>query len=257
MKLLIDNREPNNIVKYISALNNMATNKIDIEQKNLELGDFIFYDEINEKNVLIIERKSLSDLESSIKDGRYNEQSFRLQNSETHNHNIIYLIEGNIINYRNSNFRPTLYSTLLSLLYYKGFSVFNSTNHVETGEIIYNFASKLMREKGKEGYYNNLSKIINKDQNNDENKNTCQTYSDVIKTSKKSNITSDNIMEIMLMQIPGISSQSAKAICNVYPSFSILLESLKNSPEKLSEIKLSSGRKVNKNVIDSIKKFLE
>ena len=61
MKLLIDNREPNNIVKYISALNNMATNKIDIEQKNLELGDFIFYDEINEKNVLIIERKSLSD----------------------------------------------------------------------------------------------------------------------------------------------------------------------------------------------------
>ena len=114
-----------------------------------------------------------------------------------------------------------------------------------------------MREKGREGYYNNLSKIINKDQNIDENKNTCQTYSDVIKTSKKSNITSDNIMEIMLMQIPGISSQSAKAICNIYPSFSALLESLKNSPEKLSEIKLSSGRKINKNVIDSIKKFLE
>ena len=50
------------------------------------------------------------------------------------------------------------------------------------------------------------------------------------------------------MQIPGISSQSARAISNIYPSFSALLESLKNSPEKLSEIKLSSGRKINKNV---------
>lgn len=254
MKLFIDNREPANIIKYINALNNMSINKIEIEQKNLELGDFIIYDEINEKIVLIIERKSLADLEASIKDGRYSEQSFRLQNSETHNHNIIYLIEGNIINYRNSNFRPTLYSTLLSLLYYKGFSIFNSTNHVETGEIIYNFASKLMREKGKTGYYNNLSNLKI---NSEDNKNSDQIYSDVIKTSKKSNITSDNIMEIMLMQIPGISSQSAKAICNIYPSFTLLLESLKNSPEKLSEIKLSSGRKISKRVIISIKEFLQ
>ena len=44
--------------------------------------------------LLIIERKSLNDLASSIKDGRYAEQSFRLSNIEHHNHNIVYLIEG-------------------------------------------------------------------------------------------------------------------------------------------------------------------
>ena len=48
------------------------------------------------KLIILIERKSLNDLESSIKDGRYSEQSIRLNSSEIHNHNIYYLIEGNI-----------------------------------------------------------------------------------------------------------------------------------------------------------------
>ena len=37
-------------------------------------------------------------------------------------------------------------------------------------------------------------------------------YSDVIKTAKKSNITKDNIGEIMLSQIPGISITVAKSL---------------------------------------------
>ena len=45
-------------------------------------------------NYLLLGRESLNDLASSIKDGRYAEQSFRLSNIEHHNHNIIYLIEG-------------------------------------------------------------------------------------------------------------------------------------------------------------------
>ena len=43
----------------------------------------------------LIERKSLNDLESSIKDGRYNEQSLRLDKYDLANHNIYYLIELN------------------------------------------------------------------------------------------------------------------------------------------------------------------
>ena len=44
---------------------------------------------------LIIERKSLSDLIASIKDGRYNEQSYRLiHSSGLYRHHIVYLIEG-------------------------------------------------------------------------------------------------------------------------------------------------------------------
>ena len=41
---------------------------------------------------LIFERKSLADLISSIKDGRYIEQSFRLSECSLDNHNIYYII---------------------------------------------------------------------------------------------------------------------------------------------------------------------
>ena len=41
---------------------------------------------------LIVERKTSNDLASSIRDGRYDEQKFRLRNSGINN--VIYLIEG-------------------------------------------------------------------------------------------------------------------------------------------------------------------
>ena len=123
MKLVIDNREPPAIIKYIEALNQEAGNKIIIEMKSLDIGDYIFCDDSGEKTELIIERKSLSDLESSIKDGRYSEQSYRLDKSNIHNHNILYLLEGNIQNYKRTYFKNTIYSSMFSLNYFKGFSV--------------------------------------------------------------------------------------------------------------------------------------
>ena len=80
------------------------------------------------------------------------EQSYRLNECAIANHNIIYLIEGSIINYKNKNFVNSLYSSLLTLNYFKGFSVLNSINSVETAEIIYRFTNKLLREKSKNGY---------------------------------------------------------------------------------------------------------
>ena len=70
----------------------------DISFETLDLGDIIICDENNNEK-LIIERKTLYDLASSIKDGRYAEQSYRLNNCELHNHNIVYLIEGNLSMY--------------------------------------------------------------------------------------------------------------------------------------------------------------
>ena len=73
---------------------------IKLEVVNLELGDFIICDDLGRENV-IFERKSLSDLASSIKDGRYAEQSFRLNNYNFHNHNIVYIIEGDLRYWQN------------------------------------------------------------------------------------------------------------------------------------------------------------
>ena len=159
MQLLIDLREPKSIIKYITSLNEVMKNKITLIQKNLDLGDYVFYDEVNNKPLLIIERKSLSDLEASIKDGRYKEQSYRLNESPIHNHNVIYLLEGAIINYKDANFKNTLYSTLFSLNYYKGFSVINVLNQIETGDLLMAIASKLIREN-RSGFYNDLSNSV-------------------------------------------------------------------------------------------------
>lgn len=252
MKLLIDNREPQSIIKYLNAINESSKNKITIEVTTLDLGDYIFYDETRETNLIIIERKSLQDLESSIKDGRYAEQSFRLNDCPTHNHNIIYLIEGTIINYRNNAFRPTLYSSVFSLNYFKGFSIINSVNQIETGEIIYNFSQKLIRENFKQGFYS-LQPTSDISNNYIEDNNT---YIEAIKSTKKSYITQDNITEIMLMQIPGISSQTAKAITQNHNTIANLIESLKKNPECLDNLKMINGRKVNRTAIESLKKYL-
>tara|TARA_B100001094_G_C18037463_1_gene723293 strand:+ start:134 stop:907 length:774 start_codon:yes stop_codon:yes gene_type:complete len=255
MKLLIDNREPNNIIKQIESLNTEDNYKFTIEVKSLDIGDYIIYDDDGEFIKLIIERKSLSDLESSIKDGRYSEQSYRLNNCNTHNHNIIYLIEGNIETYKNANFKSTIYSTIFSLNYFKGFSVICSHNYIETGKMLYNFICKILREKNKKGFYEVIQN--NKLEHHDtSSNNTSSNYLDSVKTSKKANITETNILQLMLMQIPGISRVSAKAINEKYSNLSILLETLDTDIESIQNLKLENGRKINKNIVESLKKYL-
>lgn len=261
MKLYIDNREPKAIIDSLEFINNSSKNKITIEIKSLDLGDFVLYDEINEEAIIIIERKSLADLEASIKDGRYNEQSYRLSQNTLANHNIYYLIEGSIINYKNKSFKNTLYSSLFSLSYFKGFSIFNSLNTNESAEIIYSFVNKFLRTKDKVGYYsNNISITNNEDlENNEELKieNKEDNYLANIKNTKKSNITRENIDILMLMQIPGVSITSATTIMNTHKTINNLVNNLIKDETCLDSLKTeNNNRKISKNIIASIKYYL-
>ena len=253
MILLVDTREPLSIKNYLNFLN--EDNKYNIQVQNLEIGDYIIYDEINDIKHIVIERKSLNDLDSSIKDGRYREQSLRLDNLDIHNHNIYYLIEGNIINYKVEKFKSSLYSSLVSISYYKGFSIYNSCNNIESAEIIYGFFNKLIKEGNKLPYYKNSTKL----QNNEEGlsqENVKLDYPSVLKNSKKSQITRDNIMQIMLNQIPGISCQTSKILSDKYNNIETLIDCLKNNAEEMYDIKLENNRKINKNVVQNLLTFL-
>lgn len=261
MKLYIDNREPKAIIDSLEFINNSSKNKITIELANLDLGDFVLYDEKNEQNIIIIERKSLADLEASIKDGRYNEQSYRLSQNTLANHNIYYLIEGSIINYKNKSFKNTLYSSLFSLSYFKGFSVFNSLNAVESAEIIYSFVNKFLRTQDKVGFYCNNNSVSNNEElekNEDlklENKE--DKYLANIKNSKKSNITRENIDILMLMQVPGVSITSATTIMNTHKTINNLVNNLTKDETCLDSLKTeNNNRKISKNIIASIKLYL-
>jgi len=127
----------------------------EIQLESLPLGDIILLNKENSEKV-IFERKSLYDLASSIKDGRYSEQSFRLNECKIHNHNIIYIIEGDFEKYNPKKGRmdkKTLYSALITLNYFKGYSVIRTKNINETCELVVNFADKLEKESKKESYY--------------------------------------------------------------------------------------------------------
>ena len=85
-----------NVEKYASC--------IQLIKENIPLGDVIILDDLNcTIERVIIERKSLTDLAASIRDGRYAEQSFRLNECSMHNHTIYYAIEGDLRTYKPFN----------------------------------------------------------------------------------------------------------------------------------------------------------
>ena len=152
----VDFREKDLIALMQLKLINGGENNIKFKVDNLKIGDVAFIEiDKNENEIgdelLLFERKSLNDLASSIKDGRYAEQSFRLDGYQAvPNHNIIYLIEGDISRYRENQFsrinKNTLLSSMFSILYYKGFSVIRTMNVIETSELVWSWADKLERE---------------------------------------------------------------------------------------------------------------
>jgi ERCC4-type nuclease len=247
--------------------------KLVVQSENLPLGDIVLC--IHENNTfhekIIIERKSVMDLLSSIKDGRYDEQSYRLNGLESfHNHNVVYLIEGDINKTRISATEKTMiYSAMFSLNYFKGFSVFRSFSMEETAHIICNMAYKMQKEFEKcekIPYYQTPIIILDKQDikeeineketkeeqvneiKEDEQERAKQKYVEVVKKVKKENITPHNIGEIMLCQIPGISSVSAQAIMARHGTLFHLMKELEKNPHCLHEITYISAKGQNKKI---------
>lgn len=291
MLIKIDYRE-NNLLATMNLL--FKEHSHEIQHENLPLGDIIIVDESTSVEKIIVERKTLYDLAASIKDGRYNEQSFRLNNIPLPNHNIIYLIEGDFEKYNVAKGRvdkKTLYSAMVALQYFKGFSIYKSKHINETCEFIIHFANKLQRESKKHPYYmsekQEVSKSLElitintdtaantntdisstddvKELSNDtiieqKNESSSKHYCEVMKKVKKDNITPDNIGEIMLSTIPGVSSKSAIAIMNVYKTVPNLKFRLEETPDCLSSIRIDGNngqiRRLTKPSIESIKRFI-
>jgi len=282
MFIKIDAREQEliRICKYYIEIS-PSFKGIEVQTASLPIGDIIIADEKGQER-LIVERKSLVDLSASIKDGRYEEQSYRLHGSDFHPHNIIYLIEGDVakINtFRGHIDKTTLYSAMFSLNYYKGFSVMRSFSIDESGLMMCYLANKLRKSGDKEPYYKLEKKVLSTKTDDttvvDENstvdkstvdkstvdKSTEENYCHVVKKVKKDNITPDNIGEIMLSQIPGISSVSAIAIMKEFKTIGGLILRVKEEGEacltKISYVnEKQQTRKINKTVIANILKFL-
>ena len=286
MEIILDYREKKLIETCFSLIQtNENFNKIVLKNENLHIGDIII--KHNNEVKIIIERKTISDLVSSIKDKRYEEQSFRLDSLEHHNHNIIYLIEGSCE--KENKEKQMIYSSIFSLNYYKGFSVFRSANINETAYIICNMVLKI-NNKNKSSYYKNIylqpetqnvsqnqnqnqkendilnvndEDVNNEDVNNEEHLKDNKEYCGLIMKKKSSMISPDNISEIMLCQIPGISKITAIEILKRFDGkINKLITSLNNDPKCIDNLSYTVTntnklRKINKTSIDNIIKYLK
>ena len=265
MKIRVDNREQD-LLKHIRELivNIPLFKDLEVQVENLPLGDIIISNNVEDK--LIIERKSINDLAASIKDGRYEEQSYRLNGLNHPNHNIIYLIEGDVNRVNrfkdNKMEKLTLYSSIFSLNYYKGFSVIRSFSIDESAIFICNTANKLRKgeAENKQPYYQNNSNILKPISSEEEPESSDKDYVSVVKKIKKDNITPDNIGEIMLCQIPGISSITAIAILSKFKTIQNLISQIQENENCLKDISYTNSknqvRKVNKTCLVNLVKFL-
>lgn len=229
VSIIIDNRESKIYSGIIERDLDKYSNLITIEKQQLEIGDIhIKYMDL----IFIYERKTIKDLLSSIKDGRYKEQKARLLSfKDSHSSNINYIIEGDSITAtKNSSNQKVLTSVYLNSIYRDKINVFFANNTEETITLLLLLATKIIDKP---------NNFINNDNDNSKNN---QDYIDVckIKTKKNANIDKDTCYLLQLSQIPMISKEIAKKIKEKYPTFNILIRTLNELENRNEKIALLS-----------------
>ena len=238
MNLVIDCREK----KLISLF---EQKQVAVSVESLPLGDICIRDK-DGSLVALFERKTIQDLLSSISDGRYEEQSFRLQQCGLEKRKIYYVIEGNIEQYVGKGqglySKSTVHSCMYSLTYVKGFSLICSNSVTHTSDIIEKFFKKIESDPsaGSEGPHQ---------------------YIDSVKLTKKGNLSDEMVTVMMLAQIPKVSKNAAEAVMKNYKySIPKLVDALNENSDCLSEVVLSIAnnktRKLSKPCIEGIKKYM-
>ena len=217
-----------NIVAGDTIYGPVKYNNIEFYYKisNLPIGDFIYKNNDESSIYYIIERKSISDLVGSIKDGRFRDQKERL--SETKN-DIIYIIEGNIG--KNGKVggicKSTIKSSIINLQVKHKFHVFKTDSEIDTLEYLLLLYKKIHENDG----VSDFQKIK------------------PVTMKKKSNASSVYVNQLMM--ISGVSKVIADKIAEVYKSLYQLINTYNNcsvieGENLLSDIQITNKRKLGK-----------
>lgn len=211
--LLLDNRE--------HALIELITEKT---VRMLDVGDVHITKD--EKTLVVIERKTISDFYQSIRDGRYREQKIRLKSFDTVHR--VYLIEGQDTPELRGQFPEDYLEQLLIRVSLKdGFKVFRTSDVVKTSEWI-----KLLYEKIK-----TQPELYEKQGGGGGE----DDYLSRVSVSKKECLTPDICYKLQLKQIPGISSTIAEVLFTIAPNWKQFIDFMTTTGiEGLSAIVVST-----------------
>ena len=232
VELILDCREH----QLIEIFNRMNISSYSYSTKQLLVGDI----QITASNnyVLLIERKSVSDLISSINDGRYKEQKCRLIKHIEEQKQLgitirpLYIVEGSYdLNapvfgkitkeQEHAGFTGSLISTQLR----DNIPIFRTFDMDETVYLINRMICRMQNSKTYielfNGYItnNSMNSMNSMNSNNDININ----YLSNVKVKKSDNINPQSWNILALTSIPGVSYNIAECIINKYASIMNLL----------------------------------
>jgi len=299
MELVIDEREAALYSRILELAPSFTFSK-----RVMTLGDAMILDPQGNE-LCIIERKSLADLLSSITDGRYKEQAYRLTHSSgLPPHHIIYCIEG-VLSTLKSEQKKRVYGAITSTLFFKGFSVYRTSSVHETADWLCHMMKKLATEYARptpavfrharapastaaaenttEGVpeEDRLQEpqepalpsntpvipecveepVVSQEQEQESPPPpTAEDYCHVVKRARKDNLSKDNMGHAMLVQIPGVSGNLAKALMEGYSSWAAFYTHLQQNPGYLDTFKVTTStgkqQRLSKTVATKLREYL-
>ena len=257
--LRIDKREK----KVINWLKNR---EIEFTEELLDIGDIIISRKginVNTVNgmedIFVIERKTVDDMLSSVKDGRYREQKARLSSHLINNNckGVFYILEGFIDKYSKPSEKKTIYGAWISCQFRDKLNVIRTMNIGETCEFCLRLLDRLSSNPSEiiSGNVNSSDSIPS---NKDEGKKSELSYLKTLKTKKKDNLTPKMCQILALATIPGISTSIAEIIIKKYDGLNKIFKCYNNIDIKelceedkekekgklLSELKINDKRKL-------------
>jgi crossover junction endonuclease MUS81 len=224
--LLLDYREAKKPSQE-GLYNNLKHSGIQCEKRNLELGDIMWIARSGKRELVldsIVERKRIEDLASSLDDGRYKEQKFRLKRSGLKN--LIYLVEG-IIDPQ----RMDLFETEMSATQVDGFFVQKTQNEDETAAYLINLTKHFMELSKQELALLSSGKSFEDFGNS---------------ASKSKNLTIADIFAKQLIQFSGCTPEKANGITALFKSPAILTSALNAENTDQLLVSLTYGAKKRK-----------
>ena len=215
IELVIDTRE-NQLIDLLRE------NKVPITVEQLDIGDILFRED--GETVVLIERKTVSDLKASICDGRGREQKARILGSGISLNRVTYLIEGDLDKPLVAKLAglpvSTLIGSLVNTQFRDNIKVYKTLSLAETAEYICKLLDKL--EKDGDKYFRESTGRI-----------SAAEYSASLKKQKKANMTPAVWLLAQLSLIPQVTEKVAEQIAEKYPSVSILMAEYERTPEHL------------------------
>jgi ERCC4-type nuclease len=207
MIIVVDIRE----TALINELNQYATDNLKITTSPLDIGDVHFIEDLSgAQPILVLERKTVPDLASSQKDGRYREQRARLLALRGSGTKIGYIVEESAAAFSptlgrtwcQGKFTETNLQTAITRLQLRyDIPVFHSTSIKDTAQWIRRFANCLQEEPTV--FKTGLATTVEEAKN---------VYTEAIRVKKSSNQTPELVFTSLLQTLPGVGLQAAAAI---------------------------------------------